>query len=77
MNKRELLRTSAVTGLGLFLGDRVWARFAELPTEQLAQDDTFWTAIRAKHRLKPDCRTSKVQQIPNVVLNTGAGSPGL
>ena len=54
MNKREFLRTSAVTGLGLLLGDRVWARFADVPAEQLAQDDAFWTAIRAKYRLKPD-----------------------
>ena len=54
MNKREFLRTSAVTSLGLLLGDRVWARFADLPTEQLAQDDTFWSAIKAKYRLKPD-----------------------
>ena len=54
MNKREFLRTSAVGGLGLLLGDRVWAKFAELPTEQIAQDDAFWTAIRAKYRLKPD-----------------------
>ena len=54
MNKREFLRTSAVTGLGLLLGDRVWARFAKLSPEQIAQDDAFWTAIRAKYRLKPD-----------------------
>jgi selenocysteine lyase/cysteine desulfurase len=54
MNKREFLRTSAVGGLGLLLGDRVWARFAGLSTEQIAQDDAFWTAIRAKYRLKPD-----------------------
>ena len=54
MNKREFLRTSAVTGLGLLLGDRVWARFAGLSTEQIAQDDAFWTEIRAKYRLKPD-----------------------
>ena len=54
MNKREFLRTSAVGGLGLLLGDRAWARFAGLSTEQIAQDDEFWTAIRAKYRLKPD-----------------------
>ena len=54
MNKREFLRTSAVGGLGLLLGDRVWAKFAELPTEQIAQDDAFWSAIRGKYRLKPD-----------------------
>ena len=41
-------------GLGLLLGDRVWARFADLPAERLAEDEAFWAAIRAKYRLKPD-----------------------
>ena len=54
MNKREFLRTSATAGLGLLLGDRVWARFADLPPERLADDEAFWSAIRAKYRLKPD-----------------------
>jgi selenocysteine lyase/cysteine desulfurase len=54
MNKREFLRASAGTGLGLLLGEKVWARFAELPAERLAEDEAFWTAIRAKYRLKPD-----------------------
>ncbi|HXT68871.1 MAG TPA: aminotransferase class V-fold PLP-dependent enzyme, partial [Vicinamibacterales bacterium] len=54
MNKREFLRTSATAGLGLLLGDRVWARFADVPADRLAEDEAFWTAIRAKYRLKPD-----------------------
>ena len=54
MNKREFLRTSGAAGLGLLLGDRVWARFAELPVDRLAEDEAFWAAIRAKYRLKPD-----------------------
>jgi selenocysteine lyase/cysteine desulfurase len=54
MNKREFLRTSATAGLGLLLGHRAWARFADLPAETLAQDEAFWTAIRSKYRLKPD-----------------------
>ena len=54
MNKREFLRTSAGAGLGILLGDKVWARFADLPATTLAQDDAFWAAIRAKYRLKPD-----------------------
>jgi selenocysteine lyase/cysteine desulfurase len=54
MNKREFLRTSAGTALGLLLGESVWARFSELPTEVLAQEESFWAAVRAKYRLKPD-----------------------
>ena len=54
MNKREFLRTAGSAGLGLLLGDRVWARFADLPVERLAQEEDFWAAIRGKYRLKPD-----------------------
>jgi selenocysteine lyase/cysteine desulfurase len=54
LNKREFLRTAAGASLGVLLGDRVWARYAGMPAEQLAQDDAFWSAIRAKYRLKPD-----------------------
>jgi selenocysteine lyase/cysteine desulfurase len=54
MNKREFLRTSAGGALGVLLGDTVWARFADLPPSQLAREEDFWTAIRAKYRLKPD-----------------------
>jgi selenocysteine lyase/cysteine desulfurase len=54
MNKRDFLRTSAGAGLGLVLGDTLWARFADLPAGRLAEDEAFWSAIRAKYRLKPD-----------------------
>ena len=54
MNKREFLRSSAGAGLSLLLGERVWARFADIPEAQLAADESFWAAIRAKYRLKPD-----------------------
>jgi selenocysteine lyase/cysteine desulfurase len=54
MNKRDFLRTSATASLGVLLGDGVWARFADLPAEQLAGEETFWASIRAKYRLKPD-----------------------
>src|SRR5262245_46406395 len=54
MNKREFLRTTAGAGLGLLLGAPVWARFADRSPAELAADETFWTAIRAKYRLKPD-----------------------
>ena len=54
MNKRDFLRTSATAGLGLLLGETLWARFADLPPDRLADDEAFWGAIRAKYRLKPD-----------------------
>ena len=54
MNKRDFLRTSAGAALGALLGDTLWARFADLPADALAQEEPFWAAIRAKYRLKPD-----------------------
>jgi len=54
MNKRDFLRTSASASLAVLLGQRAWARFADLPIDRLAQDEDFWAAIRARYRLKPD-----------------------
>src|SRR5262245_64178347 len=54
MNKRDFLRTSGSAGLALLLGDRAWAEYAHIPVDRLAEDEAFWTAIRAKYRLKPD-----------------------
>jgi selenocysteine lyase/cysteine desulfurase len=54
MNKRDFLRTSAAAGLGLLLGHTRWTRFTGLAAERLAEDETFWAAIRGKYRLKPD-----------------------
>ena len=54
MNKRDFLRTAASASLGVLLGDRVWATYAGLPVDRLAQEEDFWAAIRAKYRLKPD-----------------------
>jgi selenocysteine lyase/cysteine desulfurase len=54
MHKREFIRTLGGASLGLLLGDKLWAQYAEQPAEALARDDTFWTLIRSKYRLKPD-----------------------
>lgn len=54
MHKREFLRTLGGASLGLLLGDRIWAQYAELPARALAEDEPFWALIRGKYRLKPD-----------------------
>jgi selenocysteine lyase/cysteine desulfurase len=54
MNKREFIRTAGTAGLGLLFGDKLWAQYAEMPVERLAEDEAFWAAIRSKYRLKPD-----------------------
>ena len=54
MNKREFLRTMGGASLGLLLGDRLWAQYAEVPPVVLARDEPFWAAIRETYLLKPD-----------------------
>jgi selenocysteine lyase/cysteine desulfurase len=54
MNKRQFLRTMGGASLGLLLGDKLWAQYATLPAQQLAQDEPFWALIRSKYRLTPD-----------------------
>ena len=54
MNKRAFLRTMGGASLGMLLGDRLWAQYAELPPRALAEDEPFWALIREKYRLKPD-----------------------
>ena len=54
MNKRDFLRTMGGASLGLLLGDRVWAQYAQVPPSSLATDEEFWTLIRKQYRLTPD-----------------------
>ena len=54
MNKREFLLTAGGGGLSLLVGERLWAKYAGLPAERLAEEEDFWLAIRGKYRLKPD-----------------------
>ena len=54
MNKREFLRTMGGASVGLLLGDRLWAQYAQLPPRALAEDEPFWALIREKYRLTPD-----------------------
>ena len=58
MLKREFLKTVGRTvggaGLGMMFSDRLLERFAEFSPTRLAEDETFWTALRGRYRLKPD-----------------------
>ena len=54
MNKRDFLRTSARASMGFFLGEKLWAQYAQLPPTTLAGREDFWDTVRGKYRLKPD-----------------------
>src|SRR6202011_2445309 len=54
MNKREFIRTVGGAGLGLLVGDRLWAKYAPMPVERLAMQEDFWETLRGKYRLTPD-----------------------
>lgn len=54
MHKRDFIRTLGVTTMGALLGEQLWAEYATLPAQTLAEDETFWRAVRGKYRLKPD-----------------------
>ena len=54
MNKREFLRSAGGAGLGLLIGDSLWAKYAAMPPRTLATTEDFWDTLRSKYRLKPD-----------------------
>ncbi|MDZ7630352.1 MAG: aminotransferase class V-fold PLP-dependent enzyme [Gemmatimonadaceae bacterium] len=54
MHKRDFLRSLGATTIAALLGPRLWAQYEPMPAGRLAEDETFWTALRAKYRLKPD-----------------------
>ena len=54
MESRDFLRTLGATTIAALLGEKFWARYAPMPALALAEDETFWTALRSKYRLKPD-----------------------
>jgi selenocysteine lyase/cysteine desulfurase len=58
MNKRTFLKNTATIGLAGFLPlDAIgnWVnQFEHVPSDQLAEDETFWEGIRNGYRLKPD-----------------------
>ena len=54
MHTRDFIRTLSATTIATLLGERVWAQYEPMPPSELASDETFWTALRSKYRLKPD-----------------------
>jgi selenocysteine lyase/cysteine desulfurase len=54
VNKREFLRTAGGASLGLMFGPDLLARLASTPAAELAADEPFWAAMRAKFKLTPD-----------------------
>ncbi len=54
MLKRDFLRTLGATTMAAMLGDKLWAQYEPMSALALAEDETFWIAMRAKYRLKPD-----------------------
>jgi len=54
MNKREFLRTMSGVSAGLVFGPELLAQYAHVPAAQVADDEPFWAAIRAKFKLNPD-----------------------
>jgi selenocysteine lyase/cysteine desulfurase len=54
MHKREFLRSLGATTIAALVGPRLWAQYEPMPSTLLAEDETFWAALRGKYRLKPD-----------------------
>ena len=54
MEKREFVRGLAGGSLALLFGDELWARYATLPPDRLAGEESFWRTIRGKYRLTSD-----------------------
>jgi len=58
MNKRNFIKTSALTGIGTAMGmDALASLFqskATIPSDVLASDEAFWRSIRSQYLLKPD-----------------------
>ncbi len=54
MDKRDFLRTLGATTVAAMLGRRLWGQYEPMSPAALAEDETFWAALRAKYRLKPD-----------------------
>lgn len=54
MNKRDFLRAAGGASLASVFGERLWAEYAAQPAARLAQDEAFWSQIRARYRITPE-----------------------
>ncbi|HBE42420.1 MAG TPA: aminotransferase [Bacteroidales bacterium] len=58
MNKRSFLKNAGLIGLGSIVDPGSFSRLmesvAQIPSRELAEDENFWSRIRAGYRLKPD-----------------------
>jgi len=54
VDKRTFLRTLGVATLSTMVSDDLWARYASLPPERLAEDEKFWGTLRKQYRLTGD-----------------------
>jgi selenocysteine lyase/cysteine desulfurase len=54
MHKRDFLRTLGGASLSALFAPELLGRYAAMPALALAEDEAFWTALRAKYALVPD-----------------------
>jgi selenocysteine lyase/cysteine desulfurase len=54
MNKREFVSTLGRASIGLMVSPSLLARYANVPHEEVAEDEAFWASIRGKYRLTPE-----------------------
>lgn len=54
MNKRDFLRRVGGASVGLLFGPELLAQYADTPAHALAEDETFWAAVRTKFKLTPE-----------------------
>jgi len=54
VHQRDFIRTLGAASLAMLFGDELWARYAALPADRLAQDEAFWARIRAQYLITPE-----------------------
>jgi len=54
MNKRRFFAALGGATIGMLVGEELWARYAALPPDDLAQDEEFWSRLRGQFRITPE-----------------------